>query len=492
MKKLELKKKYNLFNHQVEGVLFLKEKKKAILAHSMGTGKTFSSIVAAKEEREHSTLVVCPASLKINWQREIQKWVGEESYIITSGAKQHIPQDAKWIIVNYDVLNKHAESLKGMYDTVIVDEAHYVKEESAQRTQAVLDVVSEVERVYLLTGTPMLNRPIELYTLLQMVDHPLGRKGAKTAYAKKYCGAVKKTIVMDKIAGRRFFTTNPYAYYRDKKRYRVYTFMDMKGATNLVELRESISKVMQRRRKEDAIDLPPKIHSTVYCELGKDDRLRYDSAFDDYIEWLSNNPQDDKDIENIIASRHLVEIQKIKQICSLAKTDKVIEMTKNAIEQGQKVIIFSQYTQTIRTLHEALGGVTLTGEDDQDARQRAVDSFQNDPETKVFIGNIKAGGVGITLTSASIVMFADMEWSPEIHAQAEDRAHRIGQNGTVNVYYFVAEDTIEEDIMELLNKKKAVIKEVIDGTMENIKIGSMQKEFIHIMRGRQNMPSNIL
>jgi SWI/SNF-related matrix-associated actin-dependent regulator 1 of chromatin subfamily A len=472
---------YTLFKHQEEGIAFLKEKKKAIIAYDMGLGKTLIAILASQAERKDCTLVICPASLKINWQREILKWVDEESFIIASGEVQEIPEDTKWIIINYDILGKHLERLKGMYDTVIVDEAHYIKDESTIRSKAVLEVVSNAERVYLLTGTPMLNRPIELYPLLQAVEHPLGKKGMKTAYAVRYCGAVKKNVVMDLHTGRRSFVTNPYPYYRNK-RYKVYTFMDMKGATNLVELRESISKVMQRRLKKDAIDLPEKIKTTVQCQLTNEDMQRYEQAFDDYIEWLSNHPQEDKNIENILMTKHLVEIQKLKQVCSEAKIPKVVEMVQSALEQGEKVIIFSQYTKTIQTLHSLLGGVTLTGDDTQEERQQAVDSFQNDPETKVFIGNIKAGGVGITLTSASIVMFADMEWSPGVHDQAEDRAHRIGQNGTVNVYYFVAEATIEEDIMDMLDAKRKVIEEVIDGKKEAIAIKGMQQQLMDMMR----------
>ena len=449
------------------------------MAHEQGLGKTRTSIVTANDEMDTRTIVVCPASLKINWKREIEMVCDDKIQIIESGHKQRLT-NARWIIINYDLLKKYDRELKTLEaDTLIIDEAHYIKDDKTIRAKQTLALASKMERVYLLTGTPMLNRPIELYSLLRAVRHPLGAPRAKTAYALKFCGAVKKTMVQDIETGNRFFV-NPkkaYPYYRSKK-YKVFTFMDMKGATNLIELRESIKTVMQRRLKKDAIDLPDKIITKLTHRLTPEQRMEYDTAFDAYIEWLTNNPDPEKDINNILLSRHLVEIQKIKQVCSNAKIERIANDAKNSIEQGQKVIIFSQYTDTIKQLHALIpNSVTLTGENNAKERQASVDAFQNDKKTTAFISNIKAGGVGINLTSASIVMFADMDWSPEVHAQAEDRAHRIGQGGTVNVYYYVAEDTIEEDIMDMLDEKRKVIKEILGGDTETIRI-STQKEMI--------------
>ncbi|MFA9262894.1 MAG: helicase-related protein, partial [Undibacterium sp.] len=183
--------------------------------------------------------------------------------------------------------------------------------------------------------------------------------------------------------------------------------------------------------------------------------------------------------------------QKLKQVLSQSKIDRMASDIRNAVAQEQKIIVFSQYTETIRRLSESLrqkpvGGdpircVTLTGADDMEERQKAVDAFQNKNQAEVFIANIKAGGVGLTLTSASIVMFADMEWSPEIHNQAEDRAHRIGQEGTVNVYYYVVADTIENDIINILNEKKNVMDQVLEGKKPSKKSESMQEAFLKLM-----------
>ena len=206
----------------------------------------------------------------------------------------------------------------------------------------------------------------------------------------------------------------------------------------------------------------------------------YDTAWDSYLQFLEENPIPERNIDNIIMARQLVEIQKLKQVCSQSKISRIVSDIENAIEQDQKIIVFSQYTKTIYQIEAELtekkiGWVQLTGENDMDQRQKAVDDFQNKEDKKVFVANIKAGGVGLNLTSGSIVMFADMEWSPEIHNQAIDRAHRIGQSNMVNVYFYVAIGTIEEDIMETLKEKEGVIDNILKGGNKIVKNQSVYK-----------------
>ncbi len=229
------------------------------------------------------------------------------------------------------------------------------------------------------------------------------------------------------------------------------------------------TSIFLRRTKEEVLDLPEKIVSVVPVELSTAARTKYDNAWDEYLEWVAKHPEQ-KDIGNIMSAQALIELGKLKQVCSLAKLERIGADIANAVEQGQKVIVFSQYTDTIHTLQTQLNkmkpvvtSVRLTGEDDQDSRQRAVDSFQREDGPSVFIANIKAGGIGLTLTAASIVIFADMDWSPAVHRQAEDRAHRIGQAGTVNVYYYVAESTIEEDVIDILTQKQETIGTLTGG-----------------------------
>lgn len=463
------------FKHQTEGRNFLVKKSKAILADQMGLGKSFTAIMAAIDSGEN-TLVLCPASLKTNWAREILQVDDNATITILNGAKEEPysqGQGTNWLIVNYDIVAKEENRAKIKafgFETVILDEAHYIKSSKSQRTKATLKIIKGAKRKYLLTGTPIMNRPEELYTLLQAIDHPLGASWYD--YVLKYCGAYWR-----KFKRREFNPHTGKLEVKEKK------FLDTNGATNLPELKTKIADVYLRRTKAIlGADLPAKVITNVFVEMEKDDRIKYAQAWDEYMNYLENNPVifsdlDDiekmEKIENIKQARHLVELQKLKQVASQSKLKRIIEDVQNIVEQGEKVIIFTQYTQTLQDIKKALNAekietVSLSGEDDQNSRQLSIDVFQNTERVKCFVGNIKAAGVGITLTKASTVIFADLEWTPALHEQAEDRAHRIGQTEQVNVYYYIAKNTIEEDIVELLGKKNQIIKSILEGNRDRV------------------------
>jgi SWI/SNF-related matrix-associated actin-dependent regulator of chromatin subfamily A-like protein 1 len=524
-----------LFEHQKTGIDFLKRNPKAILADEMGLGKTRQAIIAVNEtrravkfamggavERIPGALVVCPASLKINWMREILAVdpTATIEIISTTEEMQTDPRKVEWFIINYDILEKKIELInslisESMIDTLILDEAHYIKGKTKRaaciiggtfkskkkivlsaeelekiamgfmeapnpvKTQKFDGIANKMARVYCLTGTPLLNRPIEMFNLLKAIGHPLGN--LRMFYSKKYCGGFLQTIIR-----------------KSKPPLRIW---NEQGATNLADLRQQLKGTMIRRKKDEVLNLPEKIVSVVECEMEKEWQKEYDNAWDKYLDFLEANPIPDRNIDNILMARHLVEIQKLKQVCSKSKIKRIVKDIENAIEQDEKVVIFSQYTETIRMLAQeikqlkydtgeldymmkplmrSVGVATLTGEDDMMQRQAAVDTFQKNPTVKVFIANIKAGGVGITLTEASQVMFADMDWSPETHNQAIDRTHRIGQKKMVNAYFYICEGTIEEDIIEILDKKKDVLNKILEeGGAENIWHDRAQSEFLH-------------
>jgi SWI/SNF-related matrix-associated actin-dependent regulator 1 of chromatin subfamily A len=277
--------------------------------------------------------------------------------------------------------------------------------------------------------------------------------------------------VQDLVTQRAFIVEQKkaYTYYGDKTKYRhIFRFLDESGSSNIPELTDKIRASMLRRKKDQVLDLPEKIVSVMECEFSPEWKRAYESAFDSYIEWIKNNPDPKRDLENVLSARDLVEMGKMKQVCSLSKVERMVSDIESATEEGQKVIVFSQYMETIKTIEAQLRAkgiacVSLTGESGMNERQDAVDAFQENEKIKVFIANIKAGGVGITLTAASIVMFADLEWSPEVHAQAEDRAHRYGQEGTVNVYYYIQPETIEVENMGMLEDKAELIQAILEG-----------------------------
>lgn len=462
---------HGLFQHQIVGVEFLKEKRKVILADEMGLGKTRQAIIAIGKSKGMK-LVICPASLKINWKREIlMVYENEKVQTIESGKEVRIEEDG-WVIINYDMLLKYRDQIlrlkiAGKIIAGVLDEAHYIKGKKTQRALIAIEIIKGLEMVYALTGTPIMNRPAEMFNLLRVIDHPLGRN--KSFFSKRYCGGHLKTIA--------------------RRNGSIIRFWDESGASRLPELRELTRESILRRTKDEVLNLPPKIISVEIVEMSKEWQKEYDQAWDNYLAWVESHPEG-KDIENILSAQSLVELVKLKQVCSKAKVDRIVSDIENSIEQENKVIVFTQFTETVKTLRERLAekgiiSVQLTGQDDMDERQVAVDRFQKESDVKVFIANIKAGGVGITLTSASQVIFADMEWSPAIQSQAEDRAHRIGQNGTVNVHYYVCEQTIEEDIVEILQRKLQTIQAIVEGK-DSPEDGSLGAEFLKRIKDKIN------
>lgn len=439
-----------LFNHQVEGIKFLNEKDGVILADEMGLGKTRQAIIASRQNNTGTVLVVCPASIKINWEREIHLVYPWQAVCIVSGGKT--VEKADWIVINYDILGKHIECLVQKVldkeiNCAIFDEAHYAKDIKTIRTRAMLAITEHLSRVMMLTGTPILNRPIELFSLLRAIKHPLAWDTEKTLatlkrnFSTRYCDGQLRIIYRKGGGMLRFWQEN--------------------GATRLPELREMTKDIFLRRTKNEVLDLPDKIISVVETSLDREWQKNYDTAWDNYLDYVEKNPGT-KNIEGILSAQGLVELTKLKQVCSLSKVQRITNDVINTVSQDTKVIIFSQYTETIKQIaailrEKKIGTVTLTGADNMQQRQNSVDGFQNDKTIMVFVANIKAAGIGINLTAASHVIFADMDWSPEMHRQAEDRAHRIGQTGTVNVYYYVVNDTIEEDIIDVLTLKQETI-----------------------------------
>ena len=454
------------FKHQVSGSKFLKARKGAILADEMGLGKTRQEIDAIGNDNVDLHVIVCPASLKLNWKREILMVYPEEGVYVSGGKQPFNGKLDAWYIVNYDQLGKHVGVIldSGKF-TLTGDEAHYIKGNSA-RTKYFMILADAAARVHLLTGTPVLNRPVELFNLLKAIRHPVAKLKGK--YAERYCGAVPMARIRDKLNNRHFIVhrSQAFGFMHDRSQYQVMFYVDMRGATNLGELKEQIAGSFLRRTKKEVMDLPEKIETMVPVELKPAWRKKYASAFDDYLDFLSSNPMEGKNLDNIMLARHMVELQKLKQVCSEAKIDAVTEAIEDAVEQGEKVVVFTQYTKTLMDLADRvgrLGIVTLQGSTSQDRRQAAVDSFQSDEKVRVFIGNIKAAGIGITLTASTQVIFADLDWTPAVHDQAADRCHRIGQTGTVNVRYFFVPDSVEEDVLEMLAQKREVITAILEG-----------------------------
>lgn len=420
-----------LYPHQVEGVAFLLGRERAILADDMGLGKTRQSIVALTAACPAGPyLIVCPASVKLNWQREIEMArPGSNTHVVGPAA----PPDAGftgWVIINYDLLKKHVDALRAFnFPGLVFDEAHYLKNHRAQRSRfsrQLLPDTGPAPVVHVLTGTPLTNRPRDLFALLQLVQHPLGR--SFLAFAKRYCDGHK----------------NDYGYW------------ETGGASHIEELSVQLQGIMLRRRKSDVLDLPPKLRTWIDTDVPEDIRDEINSI----AEHLLN-----EDTRTERGNRNIGLISRARRKLAVAKAPHTVEYVQGAIDQGAKVVLFSHSRHAIRRMAKAFAdvAVTVTGEVPANKRQALVDQFQNDDSTRLFIGQIHAAGVGINLTAANLVVFNDLDWVPASHWQAEDRAHRIGQTDTVNVTYMVASGTLEEFVRSVLERKAMLIDDVVEG-----------------------------
>jgi SWI/SNF-related matrix-associated actin-dependent regulator 1 of chromatin subfamily A len=419
--------------HQKEAIQKLVENKKFILADDMGLGKTTSTIIAALESGSKKVLIICPATLKINWKREIENYSDKSVYIAEG---KNFSTDADFVIINYDIIkNFHDTKKKGEsqildanFDLVVVDEAHYIKNATAQRTKLINDLVKKVDRLWLLTGTPMTSRPIDYFNLLSLIESPVAKNWM--AYAIRYCQGYQFNV-----GGRKVW--------------------NVMGASNLEELRDRTSGLTLRRLKENVLDLPDKIITPVYLRLKS---KMYEEIMGEYYDWYDKNPEESKSL-----TVQFTKLTKIRQVIADEKISQTIELAENIVEQGKKVIIFCNFTDSLNKICEHFGkaAVKVDGSMSKPERQHSVDSFQDSDKIKVFVGNIKAAGVGITLTAAEAVIMNDLSFLPSDHAQAEDRAYRYGQKNNVLVYYPIFENTIEGIIYDILNNKKQVIATVM-------------------------------
>jgi SWI/SNF-related matrix-associated actin-dependent regulator 1 of chromatin subfamily A len=419
--------------HQKEAIQKLLENKKFILADDMGLGKTTSTIIGALESGSKKILIICPATLKINWKREIENYSDRPIFIAES---KNFSTEHDFVIANYDIIKnfhdpKNKEEsliLNSKFDLVIVDEAHYIKNATAQRTKLINDLVKNTERLWLLTGTPMTSRPMDYFNLLSLVDSPVSKNWM--AYAIRYC------------AGYQFKVGNRKVW-------------NITGASNLEELRERTSGTILRRLKENVLDLPDKIITPVYLKLKS---KAYEDVMGEYYDWYDKNPEESKSL-----TVQFSKLTKVRQIIAEEKIQQTIEIAENIIEQGKKVIIFCNFTDSLNKIvgHFGKTAVKLDGSMAQHERQYSVDQFQENEKIKVFVGNIKAAGTGITLTAGEAAIFNDLSFLPSDHAQAEDRSYRYGQKNNVLVYYPIFENTIEGIIYDILNNKKQVIATVM-------------------------------
>ena len=440
--------------HQRIAIESLAGSKRYILADDMGLGKTTSTIIAALETDAKKILIICPATLKINWQREIENYSDRPVYICEG---KNFSTEHDFVIINYDIIKnfydlKNKENsliTKCNFDLVIIDEAHYIQNAQAQRTKLINSFAKDINRVWLLTGTPMTSRPMNYFNLLNLIESPVAQNWM--AYAIRYCQGYQFNAGKRKI-------------------------WNVSGASNLEELRDRTSRQVLRRLKEDVLDLPDKIITPVYLRLKSKE---YETEVGEYYDWYENKKEESKSL-----TIQFSKLMKVRQIIAEEKIKYTIELAENIIEQGKKVIIFTNFTDTLRKIHEHFGkqSVYLDGSCTKPQRQYAVDQFQENDKIKVFVGNLKAAGVGITLTAGEACIMNDLSFVPSDHSQAEDRAYRYGQKSNVSVYYPIFENTIEGIIYDMLTNKKYIFETVMG---DNIEKGDIVEQMMNLINQRR-------
>ena len=473
----------SLYKHQEEAVKFLLSRKKALLADDQGLGKSLSATSASIIGGFKKILIICPASLKSTWKRELSTFIPENDIAIIKS--NNWISDKKYTIINYDIIDLHHKiakdkiieekhkydkygnpkldqngnqiieikekwfksrkkdaKLKALsesnlyqsnFDLVIIDECHKLSNNSSIRYEMIMDFLekSNIEDVYLLSGTPMTNKPINLFHVMSLIKHPVCENFEY--FVKTYCDGKQ---IENKSTHRKIWLTG--------------------GSSNLDELMEKVKNSYLRRLKSD---IPGMVNKTIhqrYYDLSDDEKFVYDKLWDDYEESQIQLGNDN-------LNKELTEGILLRQFVSNAMIKNTIELSNEFLEDDKKVFIACCFNEEISELKKYFGdkaviykgGMSIKQKDDAEKR------FMTDPKTTVFIGNIIAAGVGLTLTSSHICIFNSYDWVPSSNWQMMDRVHRIGQKNDVEVYFQLFSNTISEHMWETIIRKEMNIDKVI-------------------------------
>ena len=441
------------YPYQLKGIARGLELKRFMNCDEPGLGKTLQSIATINLANAFPCLVICPSSLKINWQREWEKFTDKKAMVLTDKVRDtwtffYQTGMHQVFIVNYESLKKYfVQRIKkaegwtlrdvefrnsiNLFKSVIIDESHRCKSASTQQAKFCKGICTGKEWVIELTGTPVVNRPKDLIPQLAILNR-MDDFGGYKPFVNRYCSGQRE-------------------------------------ASNLKELNFNLWKYCMFRREKSLVltDLPDKIRQVNTCEITN--RKEYMDAERDLIMYLQKyKDADDEKIEKALRGEVMVRINILRQISARGKVRDVIEFVKDFRENGKKIILFCSLHEVVDQLKRYFPtAVSVTGRDSQDEKQRAVDAFQNNPKADIIICSIKAAGVGLTLTASSNVAFVEFPWTYADCCQCEDRAHRIGQKDSVTCYYFLGRRTIDEKVYRIIQEKKNIAN-AVTGSTEDI------------------------
>jgi hypothetical protein len=422
---------------QRAGVRYLLAQRRAFLADEQGLGKTVEALATLEADGAYPALVVCPASLKLNWLREAERWLPGRAVQLLAGNGRGQPIDpADITIVNYDIVAGRLPELCALMPRALVlDESHHCKNAAAKRTQAAQRLSAAVPRdglVLALTGTPVINRPAELISQLRILGR-LEDFGSGVRFGQRFRG--------------------PDAHLRLHWHLRARCFA--------------------RRLKVDVLpQLPAKTRAVVPVEL--DNEAEYRLAERDVVAWLQSQPLDLRELDAKVAAamraERLVRLNALKLLAARGKLRAALTWIHDFCSSGERLVVFAHHREVQEAVLQRFpGALHLLGRDGPAARDAAVRAFQSADraDNQLIVCSIEVAGQGLTLTRASHVAFLELDWTPAKHDQAEDRCHRIGQRDAVNASYLLAAGTVDESISTLLERKRAVIGAVTDGRRED-------------------------
>jgi len=466
------------YPYQREGIAYGLDKKRLIIGDEPGLGKTLQSIGIVDTADAYPCLVICPSSLKINWQREFEKFTGKKALVLDNSTRTTWPYLLKMAmyhvaVVNYESLRKFfvwdikcqqgqsgacsgyaerslgsfGEKIKGgksfrlkdvvfcphirMFRSIIIDESHRVKDPAAQQTIFTKGITTGKEWIILLSGTPVVNRPEDLVAQLSIMGR-LQEFGGRTKFMADYC-------------------TDP----KDKK---------AEPAIPLSVLSDTLyANCMIRREKAKVLpQLPDKTRVDLYVDISN--MPEYNLAAADLAAYLSQYTGcTDWEIRRKMRMEALVRFMTLRKLATLGKVAQAVDFIRTFLENGKKLIVFCSLHEVVDQLLKFFPkAVTVTGRDTAANKQASVDAFQNNPDTMLIICSIKAAGVGLTLTASSNVAFIELAWTYADCCQCEDRAHRIGQKDNVTCYYLLGRGTIDQTVYSLIHRKKSIAAEIMN------------------------------
>ena len=477
-----------LYEFQKEGIKFgLERKGRILLADEMGVGKTVQALgISLLYKEEWPILIICPSSLKYVWRNEILKWIPDINddkinIQIIEKSKDIFKCGVKIYIMSYDLSVKLEEKIVNKnFKFIIADEAHYLKSPDAKRTKCLMPIIKKSKRVILITGTPILAKPVELYPLLCILRPDLFHNFK--VFGNRYCDPK-----------RNFFG------------------MDWTGSSHPKELNFILKNIMIRRLKKDVMSqLPPKKRQKVEIQtdpkvikqimainlssekiIEKFNEINNSSVNPHLVNFVNNeNPEDGND--NLLNL-----FNKVYKLSAEAKAAGVKDYIHYLIENKCKFLIFAHHISMLDSIEEEVKKlkvdyIRIDGKVKLEKRQEYVYKYQHDEACLVAILSITACYTGITLTSASTVIFSELHMTPAVMIQAEDRAHRIGQeHECVNIHYLYGPDTIDEVLFKMLNQKQNIFSNTLDNMVKNMEVRNTYKKIGDFQKGREDLDVNI-